>query len=180
MIGAVRNKTRGVAGALLSVTALVSGCGSAPVHTASSTDALDSLGRVVRDGDFAFTLTRFDSHLPKIRDHIAQGEYVAVIMTVKNVGNRPEPYVGANQKLKDIAGKTYPTDNAVDATLNDGQISPAINPGHQVQWASVFDVPPDTVPAAIEVYESASSAGASINLPLAHSDAVREDEAPNP
>src|ERR1700682_6437509 len=99
----MKGKTRGVAGALLSVTALVSGCGG-PVSTTTSSAAVASLGREVHDGNFAFTVTRFVSHLQKIRNHIARGEYVALTVTVKNIGNHPQPYVGANQKLKDTAG----------------------------------------------------------------------------
>jgi hypothetical protein len=123
-----------------------------------------AVGREVHDGNLAFTVTRFDSHLQRIRDHIPHGEYVAVIMTVKNFGNRPETYRGANQKLKDIAGKAYSTDIAVDASLNDDQSPMDINPGYVVQVASVFDVPPDTVPASIELHDAASSAGATVNL----------------
>jgi hypothetical protein len=150
--------------ALLSATALVSGCGSAPASTTNSSAAVASLGREVHDGNLAFTVTRFDCHLPRIRDHIPQGEYVAVIITVKNVGNHPETYVVADQKLKDTTGKTYSTDNAVDATLNDDQIPPTIKPGYPVQMASVFDVPPGTLPTSVELHESASSAGATVDL----------------
>jgi hypothetical protein len=156
-------QTRGVASALLSVTALVGGCGNAPASTTNSPAAVASLGREVRDGNFAFTVTRFDSHLPRIRDHIPHGQYVAVIMTVKNLSNHPETFVGADQRLKDIAGMAYSTDTAADATLND-QIPPEIEPGYQVQLASVFDVPPDTVPESLELHDSASSAGATVNL----------------
>ena len=154
---------RGTASALLSVTALASGCGSA-ASTTNLSAAGASLGREVHDGNFAFTVTRFDSHLPRIRDHIPQGEYVAIIMTVKNGGTHPETYVGANQKLKDTTGTTYPTDTAVDASLNDDQIPPSINPGNQLQTAAVFDLPQGAVPASVELHESASSAGATVNL----------------
>ena len=160
----MRGKTRGAVGGLLSVTALLSGCGSAPAATTYSSGVVASLGREVHDGSFAFTVTRFDSDLPRIRDHFPHGEYVAVIVTVKNVGNHPETYVGADQKLTDIAGKTYSSDSAVDATLNEDGISTDINPGHQVQVVLVFDVPPGTVPALVELHDSASSTGATVNL----------------
>ena len=156
-------KTRGVGCALLIVAALVSGCGTGPASSVSSSAGVSSIGREVHDGNFVFTVTRFDSGLPRIRDHIPHGDYVAVIVTVKNVGNHPEIYDGANQKLKDNAGKTYSTDILVDTTLN-GESSAVINPGHQVQMATVFDVPPDAVPAAVELHDSAFSVGAAVNL----------------
>jgi hypothetical protein len=156
-------KTRGVGCALLIVTALVSGCGAVPASTVRSSAVVASIGGEVHDGNFVFTVTRFDSDLPRIRDHVPRGDYVAVIVTVKNVGDHPEIYDGANQKLKDSASKTYSTDIVVDATLN-GESSAVINPGHQVQMATVFDIPPDAVPAAVELHESALSVGAAVNL----------------
>jgi hypothetical protein len=72
-------------------------------------------------------------------------------------------FVCANQKLKDITGKAYSTDNAVDAALND-QFDRDINPGYQVEIGSVFDVQPGTVPALVERHDSASSLGASVDL----------------
>jgi hypothetical protein len=153
-------KTTCVACALVTVTAVLSGCGSAPTTNRSAVVA--SLGREVHDGNFAFTVTRYDAHLPRIRDHLPHGEYVAVIMTVKNIGNRPETYNVANQKLRDIAGNTYSTDTAVDATLNKNPSE--IEPGHEAQMAAVFDVSPGTVPASVELHDSASSPGATIIL----------------
>src|ERR1700716_1196668 len=94
--------TRRTAGALLGVAGLLGGCGSAPASTTNTSAAVASIGREVHDGNFAFTVTRFDSHLPRIRHHIPNGEFVAVIMTVKNIGDHTETYVAANQKLKDI------------------------------------------------------------------------------
>jgi hypothetical protein len=154
--------TRRTAGALLSVAGLLGGCGS-PASITNTSAAVASIGREVHDGNFAFTVTRFDSHLPRIRGHIPKGEFVAVIITVKNIGGHPETYVAANQKLKDINGETYSPDEAVDATLND-QFSPDINPGYQVEMGSVFDVPPGTVPASVELHDSESSAGVAVNL----------------
>ncbi|MCW2655563.1 MAG: Telomeric repeat-binding factor 2 [Mycobacterium sp.] len=149
---------------LLSGTALVSGCGPGPASTTSSSTAVPSLGHEVRDGDFAFTVTRFERGMPRIRNHTPRGQYVAVVMTVKNVGTHPETYVGANQKLKDIAGRTFTPDDTTDAAVNDDQGFADIQPGSQIQVAAVFDVPPDTVPASVELHGSPSSTGATVNL----------------
>jgi hypothetical protein len=155
---------RAVVGALLTVPALATGCGSAPASTTSSPAATASIGREVHDGNFAFTVTRFDSNLPRIRDHVPNGEYVAVVMTVKNLGSHTETYVSGNQKLKDTAGNVYSTDNTVDAALNEDLGAFGIKSGYQAQMTEVFDVPSGVVPAFVELHDSASSPGTTVDL----------------
>jgi hypothetical protein len=153
----------GGAVALVGVMASLSGCsGTASTTGAPVTSA--ALGREVQDGTFAFTVTRFASHLNRVDDHTAQGQFVAVIMTVKNVGNDPQTYVGANQKLTDVAGNVYSSDGVVEAAVNDDQSLVNIKPGTQIQVESVFDVPPGTAPASVELHDSALSAGAIVHL----------------
>jgi hypothetical protein len=151
------------AAAAVSAVALLSGCGG-PTGSTQSSQTSASLGREVHDGAFAFTVTRFASHLHRVDDHIAQGLFVALIVTVKNVGNDPRTYVGANQKLKDIAGKTYPNDAVVEAAVNDDQSLSNIKPGSQIQVESVFDVPPGTAVASVELHDSALSPGVIVTL----------------
>jgi hypothetical protein len=108
-----------IAVALLIVSATVSGCrGLATSTTASSSSAAASVGQEVRDGKFAFTVTKVDAdHRKSIGDQTAQGEFVVLTLTVKNIGNEPQTYSGANQKLKDAAGKTDSNDDMVQASL---------------------------------------------------------------
>jgi hypothetical protein len=141
---------------MLCVTASVTGCLSS-VHSSSATAALND---EVHDGGFAFTVTGVNLGVPKIGYQSAQGVFVVVDITVQNIGDEARTVYCQNQMLKDLAGKTY--NDAVDVGRRDDLIN--IDPGKKVHFTCAFDVPVGTLPAAIEVHDSAYSRGATVKV----------------
>jgi Domain of unknown function (DUF4352) len=142
--------------AALAVTTAVTGC-HIPAHSSSATV---SLNQEVRDGKFAFTVTRVNISAPTIGIHTAQGTFVVVDITVANIGDEPRTLYCQNQKLKDLAGKTY--DDAV--TVGGGEDAININPGKKARVTCAFDVPKGTLTAAVEVHDRAYSPGATVQV----------------
>jgi Domain of unknown function (DUF4352) len=142
--------------AALAVTTAVTGCQT----SAQSSSPTVSLSQEVRDGWFAFTVTRVNISTPTVGIHTAQGTFVVVDITVRNIGDEPRTMYCQNQKLKDVAGKTY--DDAV--TLGGGEDVININPGKKVRVTCAFDVPKGTLTAAIEIHDRANSPGASVQV----------------
>ncbi|QIS24665.1 DUF4352 domain-containing protein [Nocardia terpenica] len=161
----------GVFGVLVLVfggcTALV----TSAVHQASNPAPQRSqpaaAGSQVRDGKFAFQVTQVDPPMSSVGDTIlnkdAQGEYVPIHVTVTNIGNVAQGYFGSNQKLIDDQGREYSNDTAAEAMVNKDD-SADINPGNQLSVIILFDVPKDTVPAAVEFHDSAFSGGVRVAL----------------
>jgi hypothetical protein len=127
------------------------------------------MGQEARDGKFGFTVTDIGTSQTagdpsnQFMQTTAQGVYVIVTMTVKNIGNEPQAYFGANQKLIDTAGREYSPDSAAEMWTNK-DIQTDINPGNQVVVKSIFDVPPGTTAAKLELHDSAFSGGTTVTL----------------
>jgi Domain of unknown function (DUF4352) len=151
-----RRPLRSIAVAALTIATSVTSClGS--VHNSSPTA---SLNEEVRDGKFAFTVTGVNLGTPKIGYQSAQGVFVVVDITVKNIGDVERSVYCQNQKLKDLAGRSY--DDAVNIGIGDDMIN--INPGQQIHVRCAFDVPIGTLTGAIEVHDSAYSSGATVKV----------------
>jgi Domain of unknown function (DUF4352) len=138
---------------------LVGACdSSSQINTAVQPGAI---GQKVRDGTFDFTVTQFNGSRT-FRDKRAQGVYVIVALTAKNVGVEPALFVWAAQQLEDSTRRQYSANFMVPSLF--GNVVNAIDPGQEVPIKLVFDVPPATKPTRIVLHESASSAGAPVNL----------------
>jgi Domain of unknown function (DUF4352) len=134
----------------------VTGClGS--LHSSSATASLND---EVHVGAFAFTVRSVDIGTPTIGIKAAQGVYVVVRFTVKNIGDTPRSVYCQNQKIKDLAGKTY--DDAVN--VGSGEDLFNINPGREIRFSCAFDVPKDTLPGTVEVHDSAYSKGVAVTV----------------
>lgn len=126
------------------------------------------IGQEVRDGKFAFTVAGVtnsktvpdDPSEPKT----AQGVYVIVSMTVKNIGDRAQGYYGNNQKLIDSQGRQFSPDSMADIALNGDNDGTDINPGNQIKVSVAFDVPDGTQPTQVVLHDSAYSGGVNVNL----------------
>jgi hypothetical protein len=141
---------------MLALTTSVTGCLSSG-HSSSPTV---SLNEEVNVGKFAFTVTQVNIGVPKIGYETAQGVFLVVSLTAKNIGDEPRTVYCQHQKLKDLAGKTY--DNAVTVGRGDDMIN--IYPGKQVPFKCAFDVPIGTLPATVEVHDLAYSKGATVEV----------------
>jgi hypothetical protein len=153
---AARRRARSIAVTVLAVTTSVTGC-LGWGHT--SADAA-SLNDEVRVGAFAFTVTSVNIGAPKIGIMTAQGVFVVVQFTVKNIGDTPRSVYCQNQKLKDLSGRSY--DDAVNVGSAEELFN--INPGKQVRFSCAFDVPKGTLPGTVEIHDSAYSKGVPVTV----------------
>lgn len=146
--------------------------GGAPGTTAAKADsAAAGLNAAVRDGKFEFVVTGVESGLTSVGDNPylakkAQGQFVVVSMTVKNIGTKPQSFSPAAQKVKDAQGRTFESDAMAQIALGDSDVPvwDNINPGNTVQVKVVFDMPKDAAPATIELHDSMFSGGKKVAL----------------
>ncbi|MCG5431265.1 DUF4352 domain-containing protein [Mycobacterium sp. MYCO198283] len=147
-----------------------SGQPAAPSNDSDSDVA--AVGSAVRDGKFEFqvvNLTRSktvsDPTGNPYMTATAQGEFIVLIVSVRNVGDEQQSYFGQNQKLFDAAGREYGVSSDADLYLNaGGNALGEINPGNSIEVKMAFDVPPGTQPAELELHDSAFSGGVKVRL----------------
>ena len=136
---------------VLAFTAALTGCDG-------PTEQPGSLNREVRDGNLAFVVTTVDLAQSKVGNRTAEGVFVVVHMTVRNIGDDLRAVYCQNQKIKDLAGRTY--DDAISAGTGDD----TIKPGELVAVTCAFDVPVGTLAAVVEVHDRAYSTGAAVKV----------------
>jgi len=132
-------------------------------------EKVPGLGDKVRDGKFMFTVTKVETGVRQIGSNAfgvkAQGQFVLVHMSVKNIGDEAQTLFGDNQKLF-IGGKEYSADTEAGIYLDDSKsFIEEINPGNKLTGVVVFDVPKSAKKFdKIEVHDSVFSGGADIDL----------------
>ena len=129
------------------------------------------INTAVRDGKFEFVVTGVETGIGTVGDNPylakkAQGQFVVVSMTVKNIGTKAQSFSPSSQKLKDAQGRSFESDSMAQIALGDSDVPvwDNINPGNTVQVKVVFDMPKDAVPATIELHDSMFSGGAKVTL----------------
>ena len=69
------------------------------------------VGEAVRDGPFAFKVNGVECVGPEVgvppQTRVTQGQFCLVHLTLRNVGDRPEPCAGASQPLADSSARRY-------------------------------------------------------------------------
>jgi hypothetical protein len=153
---------------ILYAAAFTATVSSAPTPAVST--GLAGIGTEVRDGAFAFTVTKVDTGLRTLGQGAlrseAQGSYVLVHVTVRNVGAESELFTDSDQTLLDAQGREFTADTAA-AMLNlpDSEaFLTTINPGNSVDGVLAFDVSEGVAPASIELHESMLSSGVLVSL----------------
>ena len=114
---------------------------------------LPTTGVPVRDGKFEFIVRGVSN---------ARG-YVTVIMKVTNVGNEAQTFFPQNQKLIDVAGRTFDADTMAVYDFNTEGIV-ELNPGLGMEVAVPFKAPAGTQFSAVELHDSAFSAGVKVRI----------------
>jgi hypothetical protein len=96
----------------------------------------------------------------------AQGQFVLVYVTVKNIGKEPQLFSGEAQKLFEATGKEFSADSEAAISMGDASNSlyEEINPGNSVKGIVVFDIPKGTDVASIELHDSPFSGGTKVSL----------------
>ncbi|MBE3011710.1 DUF4352 domain-containing protein [Microbispora sp. NEAU-D428] len=127
------------------------------------------LGDLVKDGKFAFKVTKVEKGLSQVGEgftaHEAQGQYVLVHLTVKNIGDEAQMFTDSAQKLIDAKGRTFDADSGAAIWLQDSNaFLENINPGNSVNGLLLFDVPKNLTLKAIELHDSIFSGGVTVSL----------------
>lgn len=137
--------------------------GSGGSSTSGNTPA--PYGSPVSDGKLQFKVTSADRSsiagdpTNEFMQEKAKGEFINVHLVVTNTGNEARSFSAGNQKLI-INGNKYDA-ASVMGVPGDGD---NINPGLSVDTVASFDVPPGSVPEAIELHDSMFSGGAQASL----------------
>ncbi|MEV4322384.1 DUF4352 domain-containing protein [Microbispora rosea] len=129
-----------------------------------------ALGDVVKDGKFAFKVSKVEKGLSQVGEGFtvskAQGQYVLIHLTVKNIGDEAQMFSDSAQKLIDAKGRTFDADSGAAALGLKGSNAflNNINPGNSVNGILLFDVPKDVKLKAVELHDSLFSDGVTVSL----------------
>ena len=131
--------------------------------------ATAGIGTAVRDGQFEFTVTKVEKNVASVGSEYlnekAQGKYVILHVTVKNIGEKAQLLSDSSQKVRDGSGREFSTDTAAGIYLEDNKVFfNEINPGNAVKGKLVFDMPKGATPATVELHDSPFSDGVSVSL----------------
>jgi hypothetical protein len=140
-------------------------------NTVTALPATATIGQSVRDGTFAFTISAVQPPVKTLKDRFgatqnAEGMFLIVRANVTNIGYEPRSMTATDQFLANDQGQRFATSSAISSLAGAEAIfSKKINPGHTVNNAPLlFDVPPGTTIASIELHDSLTSTGVRIKL----------------
>lgn len=128
------------------------------------------IGDAVRDGKFEFVVSRADCAKSTVgTKHLnrkATGKYCVVHLSVRNIADQPQLFLGSAQKAFDAAGTEYTDDKLAGLYANDDTQTflRKIDPGGRVVGKIVFDVPKSTTLTTVELHDSFFSGGARVTL----------------
>jgi uncharacterized protein DUF4352 len=91
----------------------------------------------------------------------AEGEFIIVDLTVKNIGDQPQSYTDSQMLV--IAGKQHSAD-ILAAVWMFPESASTINPGLAIDIATPFDVPVGSQPDAIVLNDIADPGGVTVDL----------------
>lgn len=151
--------------------------GSGPTGPSATADAgttrttsvgAAGIGTPVRDGKFEFTVTAVDPGKSTIGtapvSATAQGQFVLVHLSVKNIGGEQQLFDETSQKMIDQQGRQLSSDSSAAIYVDSANFFTQINPGNSIKGVVVFDVPKDAVPTTLELHDSAFSGGVTVRL----------------
>ncbi|TXK43283.1 DUF4352 domain-containing protein [Nonomuraea sp. C10] len=128
------------------------------------------IGDVVKDGKFSFKVTKVEKGLSQVGEGFtiskAQGKYVLIHLTVKNIGDEAQMFHDSSQKLIDAKGREFDADSgaAVLGLKDSNAFLNNINPGNAVKGILLFDVPENIKLKAVELHDSIFSDGVTVTL----------------
>ncbi|WP_241249828.1 DUF4352 domain-containing protein [Rhodococcus sp. X156] len=127
-----------------------------------------TIGTPVRDGKFEFVVNAVQPGTPTVGSEplqtTAQGQFVVVKLSVRNIGDRQQIFNQSAQKLIDQQGRELSTSTVAGAYLDSNNFLAEINPGNSVDGTIVFDIPKDAVPTTLELHDSVFSGGVKVQL----------------
>jgi hypothetical protein len=143
-----------------------------PGETARSAEAKKAtakLGATARDGKFEFTVTKVEHGKAQVGDQYlgkqAQGQFVLVSVTVKNIGSEGKLFDGSSQYAYGD-GVRYTHDGVAETYANKDAATflNTINPGNTVSGVLVFDIPAGKKITKVELHDSPFSGGVTVDV----------------
>jgi hypothetical protein len=128
------------------------------------------LGDEVRDGKFAFVVSRVDCSRTTIGiEHLkrtATGKFCVVSLSVRNAGDGARYFVGKAQKAYDAGGAEYGSDELAGIYANRGTEAflRRLQPGGKVSGKLVFDIPKNARLTRVGLHDSLLSGGATVAI----------------
>jgi hypothetical protein len=135
----------------------------------SGAAATPGIRHPARDGQFEFVVRSVRCGLRRVGPELArqtpQGRFCLVAVSVANVGIEARDFDAGQQRLFGADGRRHSVDAAATAA-NGGVrlLHSLINPGNRVEGTLVYDVPPRTRPARLELHDSPLSRGVTVDL----------------
>jgi len=137
---------------------------------AAKAAAAPQLGKIVRDGKFAFTVTAVKCGIAQVGTNVyliqkAQGQYCRASLTVENIGNEAQTMFASNQYLFDTKGRKFSADATANMYDDSAKLMfEEINPGNSLKGFVFFDVPKGTKISKLELHDSMLSDGIEVRL----------------
>lgn len=128
------------------------------------------IGDAVRDGKFEFVVSRADCSRSTVGTRYlnrkTEGKYCVVHLSVTNIADQPQLFLGSAQKAFDTKGTAYTDDKIAGLYANDDTQTflQKIDPGGKVVGKIVFDVPQATTLTTVELHDSFFSGGTKVTL----------------
>jgi hypothetical protein len=128
------------------------------------------LGDRVRDGKFEFVVSRVDCSRSTVvleqMKRTAAGKYCLISLSIRNIADRPQFFLGRLQKVSDAAGTEFSNDELAGLLANrkTQTLLRKIGPGSTVRGKIVFDVPKGTTLTDMELHDSYLSGGVRVGL----------------
>jgi hypothetical protein len=128
------------------------------------------IGDAVRDGKFEFVVSRVDcsptSIGPERLKRTAKGRYCVVSLSVRNIADGAQYFLGRAQKAFDAAGTAYGNDEIAGIYANRDTLTflRKLDPGERVAGELVFDVPKPVRLTTLELHDSLLSDGVEVTL----------------
>jgi hypothetical protein len=137
---------------------------------AAKAAAAPQLGKTVRDGKFAFTVTAVKCGIAQVGTNKyltqkAQGQYCRASLRVENIGNEAQTMSASNQYLFDTKGRKFSADATANIYDDSAKLMfEEINPGNSLKGYVYFDVPQGTKVSKLELHDSMFSDGIGVRL----------------
>lgn len=173
----MRRLTIGTTAVAITIAAASAGC-AAPSRTVAGAGAAAQVVSgpsaaliPVRDGGFEFVILE-TARAQQVGDPTspglsvdARGVFIVISLSIRNAADHPLTFIDRDQTLVDDRGEQYAVSNAADIYGNRDIRSTTIGPGGALTVHIAFDVPDQTVPRALILRGSGTSAG--VEVPLA-------------
>ncbi len=139
----------------------------------SKANKTPTLGTPVRDGKFEFVASKMTCGIQQVGGDFlsekAQGQFCALSVTAKNIGNEPQQFFTSNQdafsgSIKYASSGTAALYYATEKGLDSTNWAKEINPGNQLSAVVMFDIPVDKKIDRVKLHDSAYSGGVDVTV----------------